>query len=183
MLNAMKDAKSFLDELGITSWLDCGTLLFMYRDHKPDMSDCDMAIYEKDMLKLINNLERFLNNGFRLYKIYTHPIKGVTEVSLYYGTHKVDIFTKFYQDDLAYMIATKPDKTYLVSKYPKRHFYPLTLFTLDENISIGEPFYWRIPNDVESYLETYYGKDWRIPAKNWDWTKDAPCIDLKWEIK
>ena len=182
MLDTMQKTKGILDNLGIVSWLDSGTLLFMYRDKKPDMSDCDMSIYEKDAIKLLNNLDKFLNDGFKLYKIYTHPKKGLTELSLIYGNKKTDIFIKFYKGDMAYTIATKPDKTYLVGKYPKRHFYPLTFYTLDENISIGDPYYWKIPNDVENYLETYYGKDWRIPATNWDWQKDAPCIDWKFKI-
>jgi len=175
MYETMLKAKSILDDLEIPFWLDCGTLLFMYRDHKPDETDTDFAIYEKDVIKLIGNLDVFLSTGFKLFRIWTHPKKGIIEISLMDGDNKVDIFTKFYKGKNAYAIATF-DQVYIVAKYPKRHFESLAPYSLDGMT------YWNIPNDVESYLETYYGKDWRIPKPQWNWTKDAPCIDKEFKI-
>ena len=178
----MLKTRGILDNLGIESWLDCGTLLMMYRDKHPDYTDCDMAIYKKDATKLLSGLKYFLNDGYTLYDTYTHPKLGLVELSMFYGQHKVDIFIKFYSEDMAYMVSTRPNGTYIVGKYPKRHFRPLTLYTLDENVSIGQPYHWKIPNDVESYLESYYGKDWRTPRPVWNWMTDAPCIDTEFKI-
>ena len=38
------------------------------------------------------------------------------------------------------------------------------------------------PNDPAKYLEYIYGKDWRIPKKNFIWHKDSPAVSEKNEI-
>jgi hypothetical protein len=174
MLNAMLKTKEVLDGLKIPFWLDCGTLLKMYRDKKPDMTDCDMAVSEKDAHLLLGAVRVFLDNGFKFYNIWTHPLKGMTELTLCLGTNKIDLFVKFEQGKWVYTISSCSGR-HIVAKQPKKYLYPLTVM----NILDTE---WTVPNDTEKYLEVYYGKNWRIPIDEWDWTKDAPCIDRRWKI-
>ena len=175
MYQTMMKAKSILDELEIPFWLDCGTLLFMYRNNTPDKTDTDFAIHEDDRLKLLGNLDRFLKE-FTLCKIWTHPKQGVVEVSIMDGDNKVDIFIKFFRGDDAFHISCLPEGEYLVGKQPSKYFDPLDHHSVD-----GEA-YWNIPNEVENYLAMYYGDDWRTPKPNWNWTCDTPCIDKKFQI-
>ena len=41
---------------------------------------------------------------------------------------------------------------------------------LDENVVV--------PVESEKYLEIAYGKDWRIPKKNYDWTTEATNLTM-----
>ncbi len=169
----MRKTKEILDELKIPFWLDCGTLLFVYRNSVPDLVDTDFAIYEKDLPRLSANLDHFTKNGFTIYQVYTHPKKGTTEISFKYNELKVDIFVKFMRGKWAYTIANNNGK-YIIGKWPRKHFIKLDSHRFDGKI-------WKIPNCVEDYLAEYYGDDWRTPKPDWDWANDAPCIDRKFK--
>ncbi len=41
----------------------------------------------------------------------------------------------------------------------------------------------RVPFDVEKYLEYRYGVDWRTPNKNWVYYRDDGAVDLNWDIR
>jgi hypothetical protein len=174
LLQSMYKTTGILKNLNIPYWLDCGTLLFMYRDGKCDPTDVDFSIHEKDANRLLNNLHLFTTDGFELHRVYAHPEKGFSQLSMFYGGKQVDIFVKFFKGPYAYTISTKEDGNHLIGKYVKRHFESREklIVNLDE---------WYVPCDTEEYLETYYGKDWRTPKSIWDWTKDALCIDERFK--
>lgn len=61
---------------------------------------------------------------------------------------------------------------YYLVVIPKHHFEQLD--TID---FYGTTF--TIPSDVEKYLECRYGKDWRIPKKEWKWWVPGAMPSLK----
>ena len=61
---------------------------------------------------------------------------------------------------------------YYLVVIPKHHFEKLE--TVD---FYGIKF--TIPSDVENYLECRYGKDWRIPKKEWKWWVEGAMPSLK----
>ena len=69
-------------------------------------------------------------------------------------------------------ILRKTALEYYLVVIPKRHFE--TLDTID---FYGTTF--SIPSDVEKYLECRYGKDWRIPKKEWKWWVPGAMPSLK----
>ena len=38
-----------------------------------------------------------------------------------------------------------------------------------------------IPSNVEEYLEFRYGKDWKVPKKEWEWWNDDGAANFKQE--
>lgn len=181
MLETMKKVKEILDKLEIESWLDCGTLLKMYRDQLPDITDCDMGIHTKDTNKLFQNLDKFELHDFKFKNTFSYPKQGLTELSFTHGRYEIDIFSKFFKGKHAYHVSTYDYKP-IVAKFDKHHFDKLVDYSCDGNPSMGDKYYWKIPNDVENYLESYYGKDWRIPNHLWKWS-DVPSIDPHWRIE
>ena len=60
-------------------------------------------------------------------------------------------------------------KTYAVYEYPARFFEEFSEIELfGKKVSI--------PRDTEGYLETAYGRDWRIPRKWKHWYQGATCL-------
>jgi len=165
----MLKAKQILDEIEVPFWLDCGTLLWMYRDGIPDEKDTDFAIHEKDLYKLLGNLDRFLENGFTLYKIWTYK-NYINEISFMYEGKKVDIFITYFKRNWGIHIANWPYEG-LTTKMPRKMYEELE--TLNDT--------WLVPSQTEKYLEMYYTKDWRTPDPNWQAT-DPPCIDKEFEL-
>jgi len=173
MFNEMTKTKELLDKSKITFWLDCGTLLWAIRDNQPDPIDTDFAIYEKDLPKLMANLNNFIKNGFTIYNIFTHPVKGITEISLMFDNRKVDIFIKFRKKDWFYTIANNNGE-YIVAKWLKKHFNSLEKYKLGNMV-------WNVPKYPKEYLKLYYG-DWQVHKPDWNWITDPPCIDKDFKI-
>lgn len=69
-------------------------------------------------------------------------------------------------------ILRKTALEYYLVVIPKHHFEKLE--TVD---FYGIKF--TIPSDVENYLECRYGKDWRIPKKEWKWWVEGAMPSLK----
>ena len=55
--------------------------------------------------------------------------------------------------------------TYLPVIVPKQYFEKLITIKFYEDI-------FSIPSNVEEYLEFRYGKDWKVPKKEWEWWND-----------
>lgn len=173
MLGAMRKTKEVLDKYKIPFWLDCGTLLFAYRDHESNPEDIDFAVQERDVEKLLSSLAKFTKDGFEIHRVYTHRLKGIVLVSLRYDGLPVDIFVKFFNKDYAFTISPNGYE-YVIGKQPKKYFEPLVDYEFDG-------LKWKIPNNTEKYLSIYYGNDWRTHKPKWDWTKDAACIDTEFD--
>lgn len=168
-------AKEVLDELGLTFWLEAGTLLLAYRDNKVDETDIDISVY--DINKVIDNLDKFYEKGFELYHQYDHPTGLATEISLLRNRIKLDIWTKEFRDGQGWWLSynLKDENPYIPHHVDEKHFKKLDILDIWDNK-------WNIPSDTEEFLAAVYG-DWKTPNPNWEWWKDPKCIDFDWEVR
>jgi phosphorylcholine metabolism protein LicD len=168
-------AKEVLDELGLTFWLEAGTLLLAYRDGEVDETDIDISVY--DIQKVLDNLDKFYEKGFGLYKIYTHPSGLATEVSLRREGIKMDIWTKEFRDGRGWWLSYKmnDENPYIQHHVDEKHFKKLDTYEIWGNK-------WNIPSDIHKFLKAVYG-DWQTKNPEWVWWRDPKCIDRNWEIK
>jgi hypothetical protein len=154
---------------GTDWWLDCGTLLFLVREGRPDPVDDDISIDSSNLGDVINKLPEFLKNGFKLHKIYTHPELGITEISFRRNDRPLDIFVK-------YQIR---GKHLGVSWYGDYQYWELPITEETICFPYGSLHY-PIPVNPGNYLEKYYG-EWKIPNPEWKHT-DPPCIVRNYEF-
>lgn len=168
-------AKEVLDELGLTFWLEAGTLLLAYRDGAVDETDTDISVYDIDTV--INNLDKFEDKGFSLIHQFDHPTGLATEISLRRNGIKLDIWTKEFRDGQGWWLSYKmnDENPYIPHHVDEKHFKKL------DKLSIWG-FEWNIPSDTEKFLTAVYG-DWKTPNPEWVWWRDPKCIDYDWEIK
>jgi phosphorylcholine metabolism protein LicD len=170
MLAGIKAAKKALDKIGITYWLDCGTLLFAIRENRSDPTDIDLSIFLKDKNKLLANLETFYNNDIRVNRIDYHPQYGIYIVHLLHNEHGIDIFIRQEKDDCLFTLSSHEGQL-IVAAQPRRFFDKLDKFELDGLIH-------NVPHNPKEYLEYYYGKDWETPIPTDKWDKTAPpCVE------
>ena len=64
--------------------------------------------------------------------------------------------------------------TYLPVIVPKHYFEKLITIKFYEDI-------FSIPSNVEEYLEFRYGKDWKVPKKEWEWWTDDGAANFEQE--
>ena len=57
---------------------------------------------------------------------------------------------------------------------PKQYFEKLITIKFYEDI-------FSIPSNVEKYLEFRYGKDWKVPKKEWEWWNDDGAANFERE--
>jgi phosphorylcholine metabolism protein LicD len=164
-------AKEVLDELGLTFWIEAGTLLLAYRDQKVDETDIDISVY--DIKTVEENLDKFYEKGFTFGHKFTHPSGLATELSLTRNGIKMDIWTKEFRDGQGWWLSYKPNH-YIPHHVDEKHFKKLD--TLD---IWGHK--WNVPSDTEEFLEKVYG-DWKVPNPDWRWDIDPKCIDYDWAI-
>jgi phosphorylcholine metabolism protein LicD len=166
------DAKKILDKLGITFWLEAGTLLLAYRDRKVDTTDIDICVY--DIQKVIDNLDKFEDEGFELLYHFTHPSGLAPQLTLIRNGIPLDVWTREFRDGEGWWLSYKDD-TFIPHHVPEKHFKKL-----DKLKIWGKT--WNIPSEVEEFLTRVYG-DWEVKNPGWVWWRDPKCIDYDWEIR
>jgi len=179
--SAMLDIKHLFEQIGITYWIDEGTLIGAIR-HKgfvPWDNDVDFSIRDEDLQKLISSFDLFRLNGFvvRHQKLKKH-------ISFHRKDTKMDV--NIYDKELKQIrwwhsniiargldfIMKKSHQNYLVEVFlfpiykkftdieetivlPKKFINTLRTIEL-----FGENF--PIPNHTEDYLSYRFG-DWKTP--------------------
>lgn len=161
-------AKQALDEAGIQFWLDFGTLLGIYRDGKliSHDTDIDIAMFLSDYSEdVITTLEK---HGFTYErKLVVDDGKYALEQAFSFLNVKMDIFYYTRKGDkcISHLFPLNDKKEYVV-----RELY--TTYTGFRKIEfLNEEF--DIPKDTELRLVETYGKDYKIPIKNWYTPDDA----------
>lgn len=157
-----------LDEVGIRSFADFGTLLGLIREGKLLAHDIDMDIgviinTPSDLDRLRLHLERF---GFALWRQYIFDDNMVQE-SYHFSGIKVDLNY--------YIITDECSKTWLFYREPgekyddnTRNIVEMSYSPIKEFRTIeiqGEQVC--IPANAEQILEEKYGPTWRTPDKGW----------------
>jgi glycosyltransferase involved in cell wall biosynthesis len=156
-----------LDNNGIDYMLFAGTLLGAIREKgllASDPKDTDIAIHEKDYIKLRAVLDNAIVNkeGFVYYGMWRKEVTVINDSREF----KVDIFLLEEHQNEYYLYSSRPnEKTNRYNhewrcKYPKNWFFPT-----QEIEFMGRMV--RIPAYPERILEAHYGKGWTTPDTAW----------------
>ncbi|MFH1850926.1 MAG: LicD family protein [Candidatus Neomarinimicrobiota bacterium] len=174
----LADTVAFLDEYNIRYWLDCGTLLGIIRngDLLPWDHDADICIDARDSQRLLDNIHKLPRKYWTSIRHnYTGRLPGslraikvklVAKKFLRLLKHKelhLDIFVKYRFDEYYYWMDSHTVKRV-------RACFHDQLDTID-----WENYRYKIPSDVETYLEERFG-DWRTPVEKFDSSLDDLAI-------
>ena len=170
-------------------WVDCGTLLGIYRDKDiiDGDSDCDVGIFAEDVTpELLNDLKDRLDAPSRMF-YNTSELEGHLETDEYvkaknlkfvmYDGDKKKMFKGI--DVSCDIFMYFPHEDYHMFKYGGKEQYLRTkseyVTTLDDMKFKTLKF--KIPSNVEKYLEQHYGKEWSIPDPSFDYRASKPwCL-------
>jgi hypothetical protein len=181
----LKEFKEIMDKLEIPFCLFLGTALGAYRDgtYCPgDEDDMDVAVDIKYVNRIDEIKKEFEYIGWRVphgyiatdgicpeYPVIKHHDKNDDN---YYS--KVDIFFineidgkmawRFYLDNTGENNQTK--------YFDKKHWS-----NWNKVIFFGEEY--NIPGNIEEYLKSNYGSNWKTPIhrNDWNWSKDNKCLE------
>ena len=166
--------QTILEKTNVRFFFDMGTLLGLIREGALMSHDTDIDIgilpeNEEEIAGLKKDLERA---GCKLSFSYKVDGIGIVEESYMLNNIKFDI-NYYYRDDdydLCYLLYRNPDKEYLSKN--TRDVVMLTCPHINRIIKkkcYGVPL--NVPENPELYLENRYGKNWRVPDKNYVYWK------------
>lgn len=161
-LNNLIDLDKLFREIKVEYWLTCGTLLGFYRDGDfiGHDKDTDICVNSRDFNGYV--LKRILSLGFKILRCFGTLEDGF-EISLNRNGVKLDIFL-FYKNDDKWYNSVYYDFTNLDCL---KFDYIYDPFEISESIFLGYSF--KVPKDIESWIISHYGEDYRIPNKKWLW--------------
>lgn len=183
-LNTLLDLKKTLDSLGVTFWLDGGTLLGAYRENGFMASDfdIDVGIKGEDDKHLPQIKQSLSDLGFSNFHLKEHPCGEGKQLSWVKDGIPGDIFVYYKRGDkrwrLMFDIDVMRTVRYIPCVYPEYLFDKLT--TIDF-MDYGVEF--NMPTPVEEYLERQYG-DWKTDKTNneFHWQTDYKSMDMSFPI-
>ena len=161
----LKDIEKILDDLHITFWLDCGTLLGAYRDRdfcEDDEDDIDLGTWDEYRIYIPKIIERAEEKGFKLYHQWNFNGTG-HEVALEKDGCKIDLYfnMKDKEEEVAYCYFYKQNKPFKKVVVPLKFYEHLVPIKF-----LGNSFL--RPKDIEEYLELRYG-DWKTKVSRKDY--------------
>jgi tetratricopeptide (TPR) repeat protein len=154
------------NQLNLQFTLVAGTLLGFVRNYDfiAYDQDIDIGIIGDENIDVIKN--KLIENGFKFE--YAFGEKGNSlEYRFSYDGIQVDLFVFYEEKNKYYHVAF--DNEERMYKYWQEKFD--INFAIFYNVDIG------IPSNPEKYLETQYGKDWKIEKQNYDYIKDAQNVE------
>jgi lipopolysaccharide cholinephosphotransferase len=197
--NNFIDVITIFGQQGIFVWLDQGALLGVIRDNKllPWDPDIDISIWDQDFDKATTIGREFEEAGFF---VEVHEYKDGMWLSRGNGKH-IELAKQKREGDFVIRKNAMPRNSRidlmiksLISFLPKTLFFRLrrfgrkyfskppvifktpalyfSEFTQIEFLGIRV----NVPARYEDYLEFKYGKEWRIPIKQWDFSKEDGAV-------
>lgn len=163
----------------IPYWLNYGTLLGAYRDHRFIEHDYDMDVaLDEKYMPLIKEL--MIKNGLNLkvemcFGSWTNPLN----VEYRFELDNVYIDFNFYKIEGKKAISYNPlfDREIPIGKVVKvcaeRSISPFD--GLSKFDFLGRVFY--VPANTEEYIQANYGPHWRTPIKNYDYHDVCPNLE------
>ena len=158
--DVLKQSKLALDELGLTYWLEFGTLLGFVRDGgliKHD-TDLDFGVFLDEYNE--NTQKVFEKHGFKIVHELGIEDKSVLEQTFEYKGINVDLFyfTKDKEDMFCHVFMLAENKERIIREIHTKYtgFKKANFNGMD----------FLIPNDEIQRLTDTYGKKYLIPDKN-----------------
>jgi len=177
------DFKKVMDKLEIPFILWEGVLLGAYRDNdftKEDTRDIDFAIEESFVNRIPEIMEELKKEEFIIPRNYFKPLGKIESVHLKRegSVIDLDIIHKKNNDVYRLVINKAKDQTkdYTTFVFPRRCFEGTEKINF-KGIELS------IPKEPELYLESRYGKDWRIPLSKKEWIKRKWNPELNLSLK
>ena len=181
-LKNLKDLVDIFKKNKVRFWIDCGTLLGIYRD-----SDCDVGVFAEDITpELLNDLKDRLTVPSRMF-YDTDKLLQHLDTDEYVKTKNLKFVLKengktksFKNNEISCDIFFYfPHEDYHMFKYGGREQYIRTksnyIKKLDSMQFKGINF--KIPSSIEKYLEQLYGKEWKTPDPTFDYRESEPwCL-------
>ncbi len=165
--------QKILESTDVFFFFDMGTLLGIIREGRllrHDM-DIDVAVFAKDASQKESLKQTLLAKGCTLRYSYSVEELGVVEDSFVYNDIKFDInyFSEEAGSDICYLMYNDPERA-----LPERSMHVVRLTTPHisalKKVDFGGCMI-NVPADPETYLAARYGKNWRIPDKNYIYWK------------
>jgi len=169
------DTISILEKNNIPYWLDDGTLLGIIRDGMllPWDVDIDIGVpgeygekvfsLKRDFFPRYKMLKRLAPTAWLPGKMRVAKIRPLRSEIMKDSLH-LDIFFKYTVDNESLWV-----DSYCKKKVPRCFYENLRKITWEERD-------YRIPSDVEKYLEVRYGANWKTPIKEYDASVGEPTI-------
>lgn len=185
----LQDLIAIFNKHNAKFWVDCGTLLGIYRDKAiiDGDSDCDVGILAEDITpELIKDLQDRLVTPNRMFYDTEDLLKHletdefVKTRNLKFVLKQKDKIVKFKDTEISCDIFLYfPHEDYHMFKYGGREQYIRTkskyILNLGSMQFKGVKF--KIPSNVEKYLEQLYGEEWNVPDPTFDYRKNKPwCL-------
>ena len=162
-------------------WLDFGTLLGWYRE-KDFISydiDIDLGAYYEDLENIGEIRKNLIKQGFLRTREFTYDGELVEESFSYHGLNVDIVYYKKKQD-------IKNLMTYLIVYGMDMNKRPIDVKGYIERNNVTglkkvdfKGIEVEIPENVEEYLENYYGKDFMTPIPNFDWKASGLYPELE----
>lgn len=163
-----------LDELGLTYFIDSGTLLSAYRDNTINIYDHDIDVRifraEVDQDKEDQLVKKLWEKGFRLI-VSSDPRQIGAGHPMGTGVNLDLKFCEYDDKDVWYYCWKEPDPIPAVHLYPRRFFENMTTINL-----LGKEY--SCPSPIEEYIVWHYGEDWREFKVR---AEDAEETDMTWD--
>lgn len=164
MIHKIKTIKKILEEANVTWWMDCGSLIHLYRDNYIEKDDIDFGVLIEDFDKLLSVLEKN-RNLFEMIHVRNKEISirylGVKFDFLMYESHGNEIYLYAYKQN---PYCSNKWNWEWRAKFPIDVFLPIQKMTL-----LGEEF--NVPNNIDKRLTLQYG-NWKVPVNVPAWTSD-----------
>lgn len=171
----LKKITRFLEKIEIPYILEAGTLLGVIRENRllPWDNDLDITITRQFEKQLLKNIWKLRFSGYQVrVKYYKKDLKYFKRNELRIIKIRHLNILKFFKKDvvLDIFVKRKIDSEYYWTvgvKDPVLKAVPETFYDNIIQIKFCDKLF-SVPEDAEGYLENHYGKDWRIPVKEWD---------------
>lgn len=167
----LKKVQALFEAYNEKFFVDMGTLLGIYRDHKllkRDM-DIDMAVYLESEEQIVDFQKYLVNNGCVHTLTFKSVSLGVFQDTFYWDGTRIDVC--YYRNEGA------KDACFLM--YDDDKIVKLTCTKVEKTARI--PFGGSMvnaPENVEQYLADRYGTGWRVPDKGYLYWKGPSAYPI-----
>jgi len=168
----LKEAYEVCNEIGLFTWLHCGTCLGYYRDkdfisHDDDI-DLGANISDLSELKQQELIDKMKGRGFQLAHILGNRNDGL-EISFIRNEVKIEWFFFFEGVNCLWHGVWNPGILY--------YCYSKDLFDEFEKVEF-KGVKVNVVKQIEKYLEEQYG-EWKIPVTQWHCARNPKCLRNK----